>query len=171
MLKPGKDLDRLVAEHIFGIDIGWVKSKVNDIFGYSNEWSKTKFDDIPIYEDLTIIGKSDNPKWLGTPIYKESWFQTPFVTKDFKHVESYSTDIADAWTVVEKIITVKGDGFDPEVELHRTEKDADDTMWICLFYDRHGRADGFDVFADGDTAPHAICLAALKAVGCDIPDE
>ena len=54
-----------------------------------------------------------------------------------------STNIADAWDVVEKA------GL--------TNVDRDGASWVA----RHG----FRASAHGWTAPHAICLAALAAVG------
>jgi hypothetical protein len=69
----------------------------------------------------------------------------------------YSTDIAAAWDVVEKL-----SGYDFEIS-----KDYDEVMHNCLF-----RLEEFiesDVRnhtwqANGESAPHAICLAALRAI-------
>ena len=64
---------------------------------------------------------------------------------------AYSTDIAAAWTVVERL----GDKF------NFIGKCADGWNAV-LFYDgnSHGEI--------APSAPHAICLAALKAVGVEI---
>jgi hypothetical protein len=59
-------------------------------------------------------------------------------------VPLYSTSISAAWEVVEKMRHL-----DPMVSW-------DDPKWEVSFS---------DVWAIADTAPHAICLAALKAVG------
>lgn len=57
----------------------------------------------------------------------------------------YSTSIADAWEVVEKL----GD------KDFRVEKDYDFEFWICILGNRRREV-------RGTTAPHAICLAALS---------
>lgn len=67
-------------------------------------------------------------------------------------VRFYSTDIAAAWEVVEKLhlcelgMLVDGEGS---------------ASWRCVF--------GGPAFAEAHTAPLAICLAALKAVGVEVP--
>ena len=63
-------------------------------------------------------------------------------------VPFYSVDIDAAWDVVEKI----GTSF----TLERYNR------WYVEFGDRYSAA--------ADTAPHAICLAALKAVGVEVPE-
>lgn len=65
----------------------------------------------------------------------------------------YSTDIAAAWQVVEKVIA--GDEYEIGFENGQ-------------HYAKLGSAKGGYAWAGqatGTTAPHAICLAALKAVG------
>jgi len=68
----------------------------------------------------------------------------------------YSTDIAAAWAVLEKLRSL---GFNVELQ-----GDADG--WECLFldYPEIGRC-------EGDTAPFIICLAALEAVGVEVGDD
>jgi hypothetical protein len=74
-------------------------------------------------------------------------------------VPHYSTDIAAAWQVVEKLnlLSKMKDGclyFDPSLN-----------KWVISEWS------GGREFAEGsveaDTAPHAICLAALKAIGVE----
>ena len=62
----------------------------------------------------------------------------------------YSTSIQAAWDVVEKL----------EGELHFKRKDDKWSVFLM----------GAEVWAGStqDTLPHAICLAALKAVGYDL---
>lgn len=83
---------------------------------------------------------------------------------ELKRIPPYSTDIAAAWEVVEKI----GEGFTLGRSWEKwvcTSVPGD--MWGC-YIDEPGRYemlnDG-DYFEWADTAPHAICLAALKAIG------
>lgn len=70
----------------------------------------------------------------------------------------YSTDIAAAWEVVEKMggeVGSPGDG-----PYQRKDKWA--AFIPCPGKDNGGK------WGYGDTAPHAICLAALKAVGVEV---
>lgn len=94
-LKPGRELDALVAEKVFGVDVG------------------------DIYYDSTMQEITN--------------FSIPH----------YSTDISAAWEVVEKFgrfdLILNGSG-----------------AWCAEFYGSWDRS-------FGDSAPHAICLAALKA--------
>ena len=78
-------------------------------------------------------------------------------------VPSYSTDIAAAWKIVEKItkgnnweLTIETDSGEWEVRCnaHFSRKDYNERQY-------NSRA---------MTAPHAICLAALKAVGYEEPE-
>lgn len=66
---------------------------------------------------------------------------------------SPSTSIADAWLVVEKL---RRDGWRIQIMVGYPDKDD------CLLANNHRTISG-----QGDTAPEAICLAALKAVGAD----
>jgi hypothetical protein len=65
----------------------------------------------------------------------------------------YSTDISAAWEVVEKAGLLK-----------RFTLEQTDHGWEV--WDRN-EVSGDDLIAGGLSAPHAICLAALKAVGVD----
>lgn len=67
-------------------------------------------------------------------------------------VPHYSTSIADAWEVLEKF---------PEVQrLEKRWPGEEPPGWWCEV-----GIDGGSFAAIGETAPLAICLAALKAVG------
>jgi len=67
----------------------------------------------------------------------------------------FSTDISAAWEVIEKLHSM---GF-RSIEI-RVEQYADENVVV---YVDSGEEGGFR--EDSFTAPHAICLAALKAVG------
>lgn len=87
------------------------------------------------------------------------------------HIPPYSTDIAAAWEVVEKLTNIRPDsGFNPEFELKCEEGHVDAMIWHASLEDRYTTTDWPDRFtiAFADTAPHAICLAALRAVGVKI---
>jgi hypothetical protein len=71
----------------------------------------------------------------------------------------YSTDIAAAWEVVEKLTAdhefrFQADYYGPFVQFIRYAEDKN--------------GDHPDYSSSADTAPHAICLAALKAVGVEV---
>jgi hypothetical protein len=68
-------------------------------------------------------------------------------------VPRYSTDIAEAWRALEKL----GGTFDLAYL-------ADVSLWQACFSDTDPIGE-----AMADTAPLAICLAALKAVGAEVP--
>lgn len=73
--------------------------------------------------------------------------------QEFLDKHPYSTDIAAAWEVV------LGTGL---LDTMYLSKNAHTDLWgVYEIY--HEISDGVSPFAEGDTAPHAICLAALKA--------
>lgn len=74
----------------------------------------------------------------------------------YEDIPNYSTDIAEAWEIIKKLIE-----YNPFWEekncLYFQLSPTNPAGWMCNFGDsRH--------IEYGDTAPHAICLAALKAV-------
>ncbi len=78
-------------------------------------------------------------------------------------IKHYSTDISAAWEVVEKV-----KGYD------RVEIFNDDGFWFVSIdtHDKFDQTDGHVVPREMcDTAPMAICLAALKAKGIEVEDE
>lgn len=85
---------------------------------------------------------------------KSGWSSIPF----------YSTDIAEAWKVVEKIanwkftLTWKYE-YEPDKE-GKEQRFYATAIFDPILIDRREY-----LFAQGDTAPEAICLAALKALG------
>lgn len=103
-LKPGRELDALIAEKVFG--------------------------DKPIRTDCEVYNRHGG--WL----------------------RPYSSSIEAAWEVVEKMTARPGFELDCQIT---PAKGPGGLGWYCNFGDsRHGEY--------GETAPHAICLAALKAV-------
>lgn len=109
-LKPGRELDALVAEKV----MGWKRS----LTGF---WFPPD-----LHPNANIIGHE---------------------------IPHYSTDTGAAWEVVEKF---------PHFYLFRWIAGGPmPGQWECRFSDTD---DGTKIVW-ADTAPHAICLAALKAVG------
>ena len=75
----------------------------------------------------------------------------------------YSTNIAEAWNVIDKIV---GGKDSVKFELERlTYGPAPGRWWVFLYRDTM-RFSGFS-----DDAPRAICLAALKFVGIDVASQ
>lgn len=74
---------------------------------------------------------------------------------------NYSTDMTAAWTVLEKIRTT----LDPLGREWRPKISRSDSKWRCEFELSDDNA-GDDVtyyWAEAETVPLAICMAALKA--------
>lgn len=88
-----------------------------------------------------------------------SWWDAPKEDENAKPIPDYSTDIAAAWQVVEaprlaellEYVEVSVVRYHDRYECH-IEDDTAARLYI----------------AEADTAPHAICLAALKAVGVEL---
>lgn len=72
-----------------------------------------------------------------------------------QHLRPYSRDIGAAWEVVEKL---EGKGFSYHIE-------TGEPGMVDAFFDTD--VDSPIFWAAAKTAPHAICLAALKAVGIE----
>ncbi len=103
--------------------------------------------------------------WKRGDIY---WHPYQFANPvDLTDTPKYSTSIADAWLVVEKM-----DQWSFDVSRHHqeSEKGKRRGIWyqarVMIFgkvnWERDCWKGAFD--SVGETAPHAICLAALKAV-------
>jgi len=123
-MKPGPELDALVAEKV----MGWVRG------GGRMTWIR----------------------------------QGPFANCDCpSHDEAatvalYSTSISDAFEVVEKLYALSKRGF----MCNWLADFAYQGAWIASFYSMD--PDTGDSDAEADTLPHAICLAALRAVGEEV---
>jgi len=74
----------------------------------------------------------------------------------------YSTDIKAAWEVVEEFGCIGKDG----IRWWKLEQAPTGKYYIMLRdYAQNGE---ISYYAEADTAPHAICLAALKAMGIEV---
>lgn len=123
-MKPGRDLDALVAEKV----MGWLNNE----------------------KDTLAPGMWGIMDWRADG--------TPFLAANFP---SYSTDITAAWEVVDRLSS------DGSWVLHGQEG----LGWEAELNYQNGRflqnEDTVSI-GRGNTAPHAICLAALKAEGIDL---
>lgn len=88
---------------------------------------------------------------MGLPVTSEGKIRGYHLGLGEGEPKRYSTNIADAWEVVEWMKM-----YEPNI----TWSDSDH-MWICHF-DKY-----VDFVISNESAPMAICLAALKAKGID----
>lgn len=110
-MKPGRALDKLVAEKVFGKTV----------------------------RELEL----EKPRFLGDKLMEVD-------DTTFKQLPHYSTDIAAAWLVIEKFPDYQLDRFGGK---HRATFESE----------THSLYEG-----ESHTAPHAICIAALRALGVDL---
>ncbi len=75
--------------------------------------------------------------------------------KPYRYVRAYSTNIAAAWRVLEKLIA---EGLDVDLSMEANSDGADD-VWCCILW----RGGHEIVRYHCGTAPLAICRACLKA--------
>jgi hypothetical protein len=80
----------------------------------------------------------------------------------FSEPKPYSTDIKAAWEVVERIWKLRDARFG-HLEVSRDAV----VGWYCRLAVSPGPCNPF-VYQVADTAPHAICLAALEALGVEV---
>lgn len=139
-MKPGRELDALVAEKVMGVEVARGVQCSYEC-GFKN-------DDMGIAASrLEALG------WV-------THYPIPY----------YSTDIAAAWEVVEHI----GVGWSLTLARYSSISSAGHG-WLACFAKSIHPADSTksyypDVVAHGlaDTAPHALCLAALRVVGVEV---
>jgi len=108
----------------------------------------------------TLIAK----KIMGRPACKNCIYQSavPHCVEECGFHPHYSTDIAAAWQVVEKLFTLNG-----EPTVLQIYGPLEDGYKVTPVWEHHDGAIPEKSIVR-KTAPHAICLAALAAVGVDI---
>ncbi len=131
-MNPGRELDALVAEKVMEMEYREWKPYCAPAGWYA----KTA----PPCND-----RNDKGEAIDHPSYQ---YDLPL----------YSTDIAAAWAVVEKLR--KSHGIAIAVY-------EDGSTRVELSQDRLSHHPN-NIFEGATTAPHAICLAALKACGVDL---
>ena len=140
-LEPGPELDALVAEKV----MGWkrLEPDTHHKFGfYGSDPQRNP-------EGTIFIGTQEE---YGRLSVGGSWLLT--------NQWSPSTSIADAWEVVEKMQSMNN-----QRDIH-IECLLDKWSVSMCHFERDGESmEWGDWTIDANTAPHAICLAALKAVG------
>lgn len=98
-----------------------------------------------------VMGLNDVESFEKGPFQNNLYYNPYDDPNGWEVVPNYSTDIADAWEVVEKQkpnwLSLDGCGSEWNVTFHDSEN-----IWV----------------ANSDTAPMAICLAALKVKGVEV---
>lgn len=103
-------------------------------------------------EQIGALPGCAKSKWLFNPDGK------------IQDVPYYSTDIADAWLVVEHLSKDRH-WFD----IGRTVRGSiEDVRARVTHWQWTACVDQY-IYAHADTAPHAICLSALRAIGVNFP--
>jgi hypothetical protein len=104
---------------------------------------------------------TDLPEWLDEPFTpgKDNLYGTPY--QQWWKIPAYSTDIAAAWLVVEKLDLFRKLGNDYcAALLTKHEK------WEIMVLTGMAINDN-ETIAEADTVPEVICIAALKACGVE----
>lgn len=156
-MKPGPDMNVLVAEKV----MGW----------------KT-----PIL-GTAYIGKVDHYYAMVHGMQKDAYYEDvldspnvgPGKTHIPKRVPPYSTDIAAAWDLVEKLGLLVVPLHEAWLDIPEDEfREPVQIGWAAGRGSWHGPTEIYMEtptrnWMKSETAPHAICLAALKAVGVEVP--
>lgn len=151
-MAAGRELDALVAERV----MGWVWAQ-DDPAAYSTMFRPGHRYIVP--PDVFEFSRGTLPADTALPLAKE-WYG---------NVPRYSTDLAAAWLVVEHLkrkdrrghenFWLAWDNYGTEVPQGPAQwVEPQELAWICSFDRNAGQ------WATADTAPLAICRAALLAV-------
>jgi hypothetical protein len=149
-------IDRLIGKEIFGVQELTVEEAVEK---FAKKSFRTFTHDGCIVDKYTKLkfdkGEYDRRFKGGyyIPTWKQWLIENSTVVMDYPR---YSSDIEYAWEVVEKL---SKDGFDFQVR--RENNGKYNVEFTKDFFYTFG-------FAESETAPLAICIAALKSVGVEV---
>jgi len=159
---PDRELDALVSEKVMGLHI------------YSHTWPCGYEPECGCYEAASI-GASREYAWHNEngPVFidQDCDGDIPWL----EPVPFYSTDIATAWQVVEKMtehveleydFEWQGPIFKPSHDYLTSEGFPLGTTCWYVYIEKAG----YREWVCADSAPRAICLAALKALGVEVDD-
>lgn len=141
-MKPGRELDALIAEKVMGFVIADVGCGSDVVTGEEK------------FKEMIAVDECDKDTYLKAKVGEN--------LKYFKEIPNYSTDISAAWEVVEKIKS-----WQIKTEWGRGQFILldDQGEWIAGWYPEGGPGDrSIEFSGTSESASHAICLAALKAV-------
>jgi hypothetical protein len=141
MKEAGRELDALVAEKVMG---GFVDDPDAGA-GTGEVWFWVHPQDGVLRGEPYLMSEDDDPE----PYWSHSW-----------HRWKPSTNIAAAWQVVDMLYKR---GFGVGVVMQH----GWDTACECIVF-KTSIVDDDTIHASADTAPHAICLAALAALGVEV---
>lgn len=104
-----------------------------------------------------VMGLAITTTWKGKLATESEWKEIETVPGPYKH---YSIDISAAWEVVEKM---EKEGFD--FCIHKYNGNS----YYKAQFDKNGDLDTI-IYREptGESAPHAICLASLEAIGMEV---
>lgn len=138
MKMDNREIDRLIAEKVFNWE--WRQREYNRrVFGENPPTYYVWWDkDIDNVPALCLTEKTN--------------YNTDYTPP-------FSTDISVAWQVVEKMAETW-----PDVSISKSRWTQNAGYYECLFE----KTEDDRFFTEANTAPMAICLAALLAVGVDI---
>jgi len=125
MPPPGRKLDRLIAQKIFGCQVKM----------------------IPVFRDSEEL----EPSYCCTCKDQAHRIQKSSFRYRDEDIKFYSSSIEAAWEIVDKLGEHPG--------YYSVRLAGHSTLYRCVF-EEQGKFEAF-----GKSAPHAICLAALKAIG------
>lgn len=157
-MQAGRELDALVAEKVMGYLERVVVRKGRSL--KTAEGPRIAFRHSPDRFDLGEYSRH----WTedGTKIYCGSPFSIHFAPR-------YSVEIAAAWRVVEKIRKSVPKQTATQTFSFQLCQTGTPGGWHCSFVVNDGDWSTQAYVDEIATAPLAICLAALKAVGVEVP--
>jgi hypothetical protein len=142
-MEAGPEMDALVAERVMGWERGGKNDHARPAHRESKDFPGTilnDFDSKGPHDYLTSLGPAGRVYFCGCPSSAD--------------LPAYSTSIADAWEVVEKLREWHGFDFMVWGRAGSTDWEAG---WFEMDYDGPERRSA----ADAGTVPLAICRAAL----------
>jgi hypothetical protein len=135
-MNAGRELDALIAEKVMGYTLRFAAKAWTD-----EDWMCS---DTPTETNvMAIYAPAD--QFPGSGAFDMS-------------IPHYSTDIAAAWQVIDRMEEL--------VRMARIGRVIGG--WECRFVQLEDTTGYYDVLEEADTAPLAICLAALKVCGVEV---
>jgi len=136
-MKPGNELDELIASKVMGVDISVYKLHSWELYNNGK-----------VYNFAYDHGNHNGPRCTRCDYYYCHHCQKGPTEPCKITVFSYSTNISSAWRLVEKL---QSKGFGLEI------MKSPNLKYMVSFLESAPTV-------EGETAPHAICLAVLKAL-------
>lgn len=159
-MKPGPELDALIAEKV----MGWMWCRIN------TEAYPASFVVQEPYRGRRFLVAREHVTDDSTSGYARATGAEPVVPTEAHVVPHYSTDIKEAWRVVRRIAdSGTNTKRDFVLHFHPANEVDEEEGWQAEFVESCNDAMGSGC-AEGDTAPHAICLAALRAMNVEVAE-